>query len=74
MKHREELHYIDRLSRMSDLAAAIEIGLIGLRECNSPEASQGFGLIADQLHDGLREVVEELLAEEKRERKLRAVT
>jgi hypothetical protein len=62
---------LDRLDRLADLAAAIEIGLIGLRQCNLEAASHGFGRVAGEIHDELQEVIKILTKEENE--KLRVV-
>ena len=41
MTKKAEIHPHDRLGRLADLAALIEFGLIGLRECNWKPASHG---------------------------------
>ena len=73
MTKKAEIHPHDRLGRLADLAALIEFGLIGLRECNWKPASHGLGWIAVQIQDELRDVIEVLSKEEKSKRQLRVV-
>jgi hypothetical protein len=59
---------VDRLDELADLAAAIDIGLVGLRQSNWERASHGFGVLANQIHYGILEVMEVLTSERKKER------
>jgi hypothetical protein len=37
----------------------MEIGPVGLRQCNVTEATHGFGWFANQIHEGLAEIIKE---------------
>ena len=67
MKHTSD-DVIDRLDDLADLAAVLEIGPIGLSQCNLQRARNGLGQIAH--HMGVEKAIETLC---KAEKKLRVV-
>jgi hypothetical protein len=69
MKHTSD-DVIDRLDDLADLAAVLEIGLIGLSQCNLQRARNGLGQIAHHMGDEIEKALETLC---KAEKKLRVV-